>query len=196
MPMQGILKLMTIFLGANDASTDPNAGQFVPIDRFKQNLVAIINHESVRAHSPKIILITPPPVEETILLETVKGFGGSEQPRKQRVTKKYATAVCEVGKQTGVAVLDIWKDFMFKAGWIEGDDTMPGSEENGKSIALMDLLYDGLHLSPAGYEAVFLSLMALIEANWPELSPERMPFAVRCDWEKGKTVQSSDERIT
>ncbi|RDW88014.1 hypothetical protein BP6252_00046 [Coleophoma cylindrospora] len=115
----------------------------------------------------------------------MKRFGVSEESRRQKVTKEYATAVCEVGKQTGVAVLDIWKEFMTKTGWKEGDDTMPGSEENGKNIVLMDLLYDGLHLSPAGYEAAFLSLMALIEANWPDLSPERIPFAVRCNWEKG-----------
>jgi len=134
--------MQAIWFGANDCNKDPTGGQYVPLERFKKNLLSIINHPLVKAQAPKIILLTPPPVEETVLEELLR-------PQDSRVTRKaidaraYADAVKEVGREAGVVVLDVWTAFMNKAGWTEGAATLPGSKELGKDPILADLLPDG-----------------------------------------------------
>lgn len=62
--------------------------------------------------------------------------------RKAKDAGEYAAVVKEVGKETGVAVLDIWTMFMQKAGW-DGGNSLPGSENLGKNLVLEGFLYDG-----------------------------------------------------
>lgn len=119
-------------------------GQFVPADRFKQNIINIINHPAVKAHSPHIILLTTPPFEETLLEELSLQWGFGGETRKAKDAAEYAELVREVGKETGVDVIDVWALFMQKAGWKTGDP-LPGSKELGKSDVLADLLYDGMY---------------------------------------------------
>ncbi|KAL3427949.1 GDSL-like Lipase/Acylhydrolase [Phlyctema vagabunda] len=181
---QGNIKLLTIFFGANDANTFLEAGQHVPLERYKSNLVSIINHTAVQVHSPKIILFTPPPVDEITLLNRMKEIGVDQEPRRQTVTATYADAVREVGRETGNVVLDVWKLFMTKAGWRVGDYIFPGSEKAEKNEVLAELLYDGLHLSPAGYEVVYEGLIKTLDENWPDMVPEKLPYTVSVAWEK------------
>jgi hypothetical protein len=122
---------------------DPGWGQHVPIPRFKSNLVSIVNHPLVEAHSPYIILFTNPPVEETVMLDINKENGSTDMVRRAKDAKEYADAVKEVGKECGIPVLDVWGAFMKAAGW-KGESVLPGSEESGKSEVLAELLYDGM----------------------------------------------------
>jgi lysophospholipase L1-like esterase len=92
-------------------------------------LLEIINHPVVTVHSPNIILITPPPFEETMLLKLLEEWGSPPPTRKAVDAQHYAELVKEVGKEAGLPVLDIWSAFMEKAGW--------------KSKELEELLYDG-----------------------------------------------------
>jgi hypothetical protein len=107
-------------------------------------LLEIINHPVVTVHSPNIILITPPPFEETMLLKLLEEWGSPPPTRKAVDAQHYAELVKEVGKEAGLPVLDIWSAFMEKAGWKAGDPLpIPGSLELGKSKELEELLYDG-----------------------------------------------------
>jgi len=87
-------------------------------------------------------------VEETIIEEGLKVVGSTDETRKAQDAAEYAKVVREVGKENGVAVLDVWTAFMEKAGWKAGDAVLPGSKELGKDAVLADLLYDGELLKP------------------------------------------------
>ena len=133
-----------IFFGANDAcSVEASNGQHVPLETYKLNLRDIVTHPVVQAHEPRIILVTPPAVEERLLEQRVKSFGYKELNRSNAVTKLYADAVHEVGKANNIAVLDLWSAFMTEAGWKAGDP-LPGSLSVPKNAGLRRLLVDGL----------------------------------------------------
>jgi lysophospholipase L1-like esterase len=135
-----------IWFGANDANRNPSDGQFVPPAQFKANLHAILTHPAITAHSPNlnIILLTPPPFEETMLVTTMKEWGNFGQSRKAGDAREYAQIIKEVGAETGLAVLDVWGVFIERAGWKGGEgEVLPGSFEGGKSVVLGELLDDG-----------------------------------------------------
>jgi hypothetical protein len=98
----------------------------------------------VKAHSPHIILITPPPFEESVLKEFQAEWGYIGETRKAKDAAEYAELVREVGKEAGLSVLDIWSAFMEKAGLKAGERLLiPGSIDLGKSAVLAELMYDG-----------------------------------------------------
>lgn len=89
----------------------------------------------MRAQGTEIILLTPPPVNEHQFEET-------DLARKASVTQVYAEAAREVGASLGVAVADVWTEFMTAAGWQEGD-ALVGSREIPNNATLQGLLSDG-----------------------------------------------------
>jgi hypothetical protein len=72
----------------------------------------------------------------------MKEWGNFGESRKAGDAKEYARIVKEVGKESGVSVLDVWGVFMERAGWKDGD-MLPGSLELGMSEVLGELLDDG-----------------------------------------------------
>ncbi|KAE8451632.1 hypothetical protein EG329_003089 [Mollisiaceae sp. DMI_Dod_QoI] len=197
-PEQASMKFLTIWFGANDANKNLSMGQFVPAERFKENLINIIKHPVVKAHSPHIVLLTTPPFEETILEQFREDWGYTGEVRKARDAAEYAELVREVGKETGVDVLDVWSIFMEKVGWKSGEK-LPGSKELGKNDVLSELLYDGLHISPSGYRLVFDHLIKLIKEKWPEYRPYKMPFMTKPppkrDQEASELIKINEERV-
>lgn len=139
--------LKTVWFGANDANRNDTTDlyQYVPIDRYKENLLALVTHPAVKALSANVILLTPPPFEETVLDSTRATLGGyTGIVRQAKDAAAYADVVRQVGKQTGVPVVDVWTAFMEKAGWEPGSTkALPGSAELGKNEVLAELLYDG-----------------------------------------------------
>ncbi|RMJ27916.1 hypothetical protein PHISP_01184 [Aspergillus sp. HF37] len=168
------VQLMTILFGANDACLPGNA-QYVPLPTFKTNLKTIIQHPATQAQTPRILLLTPTPINEY----QVEGFdaskGNAHPSRTASHTRQYADAVREVGGELGVAVVDLWGAFMRVAGWDEGKP-LDGSKEVPENEKLAGLLTDGLHLTAEGYRVVFGEVMGAVRRNWPELEPERMPM--------------------
>lgn len=171
--------------------------QYVSIPDFTQNLRDLISHPLIAAHDPppKIILIGPPPIEETFIAREDVKNGYTEVMRYNRNTALYAEAVTKVGKETGTPVVDLWSVFMAKAGWVGGyhEDgvPMPGSIAAGFSDVLKSFLDDGtflsfskvvsddanlpgLHLTPAGYKIMFEEVLKVIRENWPDQTPEAL----------------------
>ncbi|MCJ1277280.1 hypothetical protein MMC21_005091 [Puttea exsequens] len=135
--------VQAIFFGANDACLPSSPTKHhVPLDRYKQNLRDILLHASVVAQNPRLILITPPPIDEYKLEEHGLAVGINEVMRTAEHTKQYADACREVGLEFDVAVLDIWSILMAKTGWREGE-TLIGSKKVGRSSVLDRLLVDG-----------------------------------------------------
>ena len=138
----------TIFFGANDACL-PNSvtGQHIPLPLYRQYLKAIAAHPAVTAHAPKLklILITPPPIDEYRCEETDSRVVPGEKPTPRRTaehTRLYAQAVVEIGREVRAPVVDVWTAFMEAAGWKEG---MPltGSKDAERSKVFGELFEDG-----------------------------------------------------
>lgn len=126
--------LLTIWFGANDATFEGTL-QHVPLLKFKANLkhlIRLVKNSESDYYSPetRIVLISPPPVNSH------QGV----QNRDFTVTKSYAEAVVEVGKEEDIPVLDAWTVFWDASGH--------------KEQALETFLTDGLHPSGAGYEVI------------------------------------------
>ncbi|KAA8650429.1 SGNH/GDSL hydrolase family protein [Aspergillus tanneri] len=174
-PEQATVRFMkTIFFGANDACL-PGHTQHVPLDQYKENLTRIIQHPATISQNPKILILTPPPVNEHQLLVFDKEKGNSNPSRTARNTKSYADAARGVAALTGVAVADVWTAFVKVAGWKEGDP-LPGSRDLPELDRFKKLFIDGLHLTADGYRVVYDVVMEAIRTNWPDQDPKRLPM--------------------
>ncbi|KAL8783938.1 MAG: hypothetical protein Q9213_004268 [Squamulea squamosa] len=165
-----------ILFGANDACLPgSDYGQHVPLDLYRQNLRGIIQHSSVTAQKPRLILVTPPPIEEYTLeaAEAAKGIPGVRRTAEN--TMQYAEACKGVGQDLGLVVLDLWSIFMNAAGYEPGKP-LPGSKKTEKSPVLNRLLSDGLHFTPEAYKVLFESTMNVIKREWPEQNPTELQF--------------------
>lgn len=90
----------------------------------------------------RLLLITPPPIDEyaSEADQTLRGL--TEVLRTAEHTKKYADACREVGEDLDIAVLDMWSIIMDLAGWTPGRE-LPGSKTAPKNTVLQELLTDG-----------------------------------------------------
>ena len=132
-----------IFFGANDACLPGSStGQHVPLDEYKQNIRDIVQHPSITAQNPRLILITPPPVDEYKLEESGLVKRSTDPQRTAEHTKKYADACRQTGEELGVPVLDIWSIMMAEAGWKKGQPLV-GSKKVSRNDVLDHLLVDG-----------------------------------------------------
>ncbi|EKV05256.1 GDSL Lipase/Acylhydrolase family protein [Penicillium digitatum PHI26] len=175
-PQTANVRFMTIFFGANDACV-PTHNQHVPLDQYKENLKTIIQHPATRAQNPQLILISPPPVNEYQLEEFDAAKDTPFPSRTASFTKLYAEAACEVGASLNIPVVDLWSAFMKPTGWQEGEPLI-GARDVPSNDTLASLLTDGLHLTPAGNRIVYDELMKVIQANWPDQTPETLPMCV------------------
>jgi hypothetical protein len=136
--------------GANDSRLPDTPGgpqQNVPLDAFTANLHAILSHKHLTGRPDlRIILITPPPVDERMLRAAdsanIPGFNGLR--RTADTTAKYAEAVRQVGKDRGVQVCDVWGAMMREAGWdVHSTAPLPGSEAADENAVLRRFFSDG-----------------------------------------------------
>lgn len=179
-PEQTKIRFLTIFFGANDARfpDTPQAEQHVPIDQYRENLKKMIQHPLVQAHNPKIILVTPPPVDEALCEKLELEVWGIDVVRRTaEVVSQYAQVVRDVGSEMDVAVLDIWSAFMEKVGWKFGQPLIGAKGVSQiEGLELPTLLIDGLHLTGEGNRIVYQELIKLIREKWPEQTPEVLTF--------------------
>ncbi|KAF2686304.1 SGNH hydrolase [Lentithecium fluviatile CBS 122367] len=177
------IRILVIFFGANDASLAESLnGQHVPLPEYKGNLEKIITHPLVVAHSPRIMLVAPPPINEHLQYLTDQSKGYASLTRTAASTKSYAEVACEVGEKLGVPVVNLWKAFMEKArfqpeGWETGDP-LPGSKKVPQNDKLVELMYDGLHFNPAGYDILFDEFMKVVVDRWPDQQPDNLPMVL------------------
>lgn len=148
---EGVL-FATVFFGANDAQL-PGHPQHVPIEQYRANLETLVERIRSSVASPQpfpIILITPPPVEETMW----KNFREvPESDRLNGVARDYGLTMQQVGAKLGCPVLDTWE-------LLDG-----GSSDRAKYLG------DGLHLNELGNRLVYQGLMRLIQTEFPHLAP-------------------------
>lgn len=182
-----------VLLGANDAAIpldDDNQG--VPLEQYKANLARVVAHPRVAAHGAKVVVVTPPPLDEIRRAE-LDGPQYGRAVREQARSAEYSQAAREVaaeaaastaakapagagaGPGTGpvVVCVDLAKALMDHAvanttGW---DASQPplGSPAGGAGRRghLERLLPDGLHMSGEAYRVLWGLVEAEIEPRFP-----------------------------
>ncbi|NWT01414.1 IAH1 esterase, partial [Mionectes macconnelli] len=148
---------ITIFFGANDSALkDLNPKQHVPLEEYAANLKSMIQYlKSVDITEDRIILITPPPLQESAW-EKACLAKGDKLNRCNATTGQYAQACVQVAKDCGTDVLDLW--------------TLMQKNQDFSSY-----LSDGLHLSPKGSSFLAAQLWSRLE-NKVSALPSLLPY--------------------
>jgi lysophospholipase L1-like esterase len=180
--------LQLVLLGANDAVRPlPTTSQHVPIEDFKKNLTKIVTHPVITAHNPKILLVTPPPLDEIRVTKLDLDYGHPEAQRHSKISANYSEKVREIAKEVpGVVLVDLWQAIMdeaittapeFKAGgpWL-------GDPECGLQGGLAELLPDGLHMNGSAYKVFYKTVLPHIGQEWEGLADEDRSGYVLPDW--------------
>ncbi|XP_069462099.1 isoamyl acetate-hydrolyzing esterase 1 homolog isoform X2 [Ambystoma mexicanum] len=148
----------TIFFGANDcAIKEENPIQHVPLDEYVKNLKSMISYlKTVDVPENRVILITPPPLQESAWGKWCNGKG-YKLNRTNSLAGDYAKACVQVASSCGTEVLDLW--------------TLMQKDNQDYSCYLSD----GLHLSVTGNEFVAANLWPLLEKKVSSL-PIVLPY--------------------
>jgi lysophospholipase L1-like esterase len=109
------IQLMTIFFGANDSGL-PIAKAHVPIERYKDNLTTMVNmikdtNSEYYNPSIRLVLITPPPVDEVKWKERCENQG-DELNRTNENARLYGEVVKQIAREHGIVAIDVWSHFM------------------------------------------------------------------------------------
>ncbi|KAG9449876.1 hypothetical protein H6P81_009841 [Aristolochia fimbriata] len=153
---------VTVFFGANDAVLlgRTSEKQHVPIEEYKENLGKIVHHLKECSKTLSIILITPPPIDESGRQEYARlsyGDNAAELPeRTNEMAGIYAEACCGVAKDLGVLSVDLWSKMQETEGWQK------------------KFLSDGLHLTPEGNAVVHCEVVRVL--NDAGLCAPEMPY--------------------
>ncbi|GMF45230.1 unnamed protein product [Phytophthora fragariaefolia] len=143
--------LITLWLGANDAALADGtaARQHVPVADYKVNLAKIVQAYQTSAPSARVLLITPPHVDDAI--RKSRSPAGLPE-RTNAAAAKYARACVEVADELKMPVLDLYSFF----------NAMPESER----AACLD---DGLHFTATGNRLVDAQVHKKIRDAFPEV---------------------------
>ena len=104
----------------------------------------MLEHPVVKAHSPHVILISPPPINEFACEENDRAKGYLEPRRNASHTKMYAEAAKEISEEHHVVLLDLFSLFMRHAGYEERSTVLPGSKQLPPNPILRMLVHDGV----------------------------------------------------
>ncbi|KAM3073733.1 hypothetical protein ACMFMF_006935 [Clarireedia jacksonii] len=175
-PSSAKVAYLLILFGANDACLpDGPTGQHVPLQKYKDNIRAILTHPSVKAQNPEILLVTPPPVNEVHLEEQDREKGYRSLTRLQEHTAKYSIAIRDIAaefKDHRVSLVDLWQAIMQKAvqssPGATADISKLGTKDAGDDRILRTLLTDGLHLSSEGYKIFWDEVKPLVGKQWSQ----------------------------
>ncbi|XP_068636799.1 GDSL esterase/lipase At5g62930 [Aristolochia californica] len=153
---------VTVFFGANDAALLGRTGerQHVPIEDYKENLRKIVHHLKECSETMLVVLITPPPIDESGRKEYARlqyGDNATELPeRTNEMAGVYAEACRGVAKDLGALSIDLWSKMQEKEGWQK------------------KFLRDGLHLTAEGNAIVHSEVVRLF--NDAGLCASEMPY--------------------
>jgi lysophospholipase L1-like esterase len=175
-PSGATIKYFIVLLGANDAALQTVVeDQHVDLKDYAANLKQIITHPHITSHRPKVLLVTPPPLDEirVKVLDMEKGFQSAK--RQAKISAEYAEAARTVaGEVHGVVLIDLWAALMdaalSKTPGFDASSGMLGDPATGERGYLEHLLPDGLHLSGEAYQIFFDAVAPHIEPRAPNLS--------------------------
>lgn len=183
----------------------------MPLEQYKKNLALLVGHPRVAAHGAKVIVVTPPPLDEIRRAEMDAAQHG-RAVREQARSATYSQAAREVAAELGAAAakkkeageakgsvvcVDLAKALMDHAvantpGWDASQPPLGSSAAaGGRRGYLENLLPDGLHMSGEAYRVLWRLIEAEIEPRFPNENTEGYvwPGWREAPWlEPGQTV--------
>ena len=159
----GIIKLVLIFLGTNDAAF---TFQGVPVEVYRANLLEMVR--LALSYNIRVIVVGPT-LHGRAEHHKAKALQNSDIFSDIVSTRKYADAAALVAAEHRVPFIDLWTAFQRHGGW-STDELLQGN------VPVGDLLPDGVHFSPAAYNIFYDEMVATIGQNYPELEPSAMHF--------------------
>lgn len=149
----------------------PELKQHVPKDQYKANLAKILSHPAIKAHNPKILLVTPPPVDEIQCKKSDLTNGWPDVSRYAALSAEYSQIARDVAAETGVVSVDLYQALIDYAvaktpGYDPQGKARLGTFELGESGKLGELLPDGVHLSGEAYKVFFDIVLPHIHPEW------------------------------
>ena len=153
--------LVTILLGANDSCEGNKGVQYVSLEKFKENMISIIDRVKQISEDIPILLITPPRVNETMW-----------EGRNDEQVKKYASIVRQVGKSCNRPVVDLWTDLDINSK--STDNRNVDIDVSVVPSIVKEDLWDGLHFGTAANKKVFARIQHTIETFYPHLIPDKL----------------------
>jgi len=149
-------KLVTIFLGANDAVYDQHQ-QYVSLDEYKSNLQQLVTYFLNRDYDSLILVITPPPIEVDALTKR-NLIRHKPLDRSNERTGLYAQAALQIASNNydhynnRVIGVDL---FSALGGGGGGGGTTTG--DTGKYLS------DGLHLNKEGNNELYKLIQTTLD---------------------------------
>ncbi|KAI9153841.1 hypothetical protein LWI28_017378 [Acer negundo] len=152
--------LVIVYFGGND-SMRPNPdglGPHVPLPEYIENMRKIALHLKSLSAKTRIIIISPPPVNEQQIRETLSHIipDGSRTNEDCRI---YSEACLKLCRELDVKAIDLWTAMQQRDDWLTACFT------------------DGIHLSSEGSKIVLKEILKiLLEAEWkPSLYRKALP---------------------
>lgn len=155
--------LWTVWLGANDAALPDRSGavQHVPVEEYGQNLKGIVEQIQRSCKGARVVVLSPPPIDETKLVAMQQSKGappGTPPARTCEASGRYAEAAKRVAAECGAEFVDVYAEML------------------AASPAVGEYLVDGLHLNDAGNEFVCRLLLRMLDERLPRLAVEACKF--------------------
>lgn len=162
----------------------------MPLEQYKTNLAKLVGDPRIRAHGCKVLVVTPPPVDEIRRGEmdaAQHGRAVRQQARSAAYSQAAREVAAELGEQAAAAAkgsgfsvvcVDLAKALMDHAvantpGW---DASQPplgsAAEAGGRRGYLEQLLPDGLHMSGEAYRVLWGLVEAEIQPRFPNENTE------------------------
>jgi lysophospholipase L1-like esterase len=185
------IEYLLVWFGANDAAITLSVdNQHVPLDQYRANLASIIQHPIIAAHKARILLITPPPIDEVRIDELDRAKGHKEATRKSKISAQYAQVAREVAAAVpNVILIDLEKAMLdvasSKTPGFDASGPRLGDLAGGQRGYLEHLLPDGLHLSGESYKILWDLVESHITPGWDNLGElERYKLYALPDWRR------------
>lgn len=166
------IKLMTIFIGTNDASQlDDKIGriQSVDIETYQKNIESLC--ELALESNIKPILIGPALHGQKLTLEGLKADGRSDEVpwSSNRRNLEYSQVVEKTANKYNVPFVNLWEAFKAWGKWDQ--EALLADVVDSKA-----LLHDGVHFSSEGYKVLFQEVESVIREWYPELLGNELPL--------------------
>ena len=164
-PGKSVVKLLTIFIGTNDAL---DTIQAVSLDKYRANIKAMT---SMALKKGMRVILLGPSLRDPGANKRVFQDGTIASSAKNR---KYSQAVELVAQELNVPFIDLWSAFVREGGFEE-------EKILDNSVSCEEFLPDGIQFSPAAYRVLYNEIINCISSNYPEMKSEALQRKLR-EW--------------
>jgi lysophospholipase L1-like esterase len=152
-------------------------------------LIKIITHPNITSHKPRILLVTPPPLDEIHITKLDLAWGHPAATRRAKISASYSEAVRQVAAEhpESTTLIDLWKGLMDTAisktpGFDPSAGKTLGDPDSGVRGYLEHLLPDGLHMSGESYRVFFDLVKGHVGSEWAGTAEEDRVGYVLPEW--------------